>query len=130
MAQPAWKKLASDLQEHGVDSRYIARIEARVTPEEQLDNLQREIVQEIAGALGRSEDRVNLALAELELLAARYRLASGSQRGELARAFNTQREVARARVRDLLIHREAAGFRRNAILSELYPIPAALKDDG
>jgi hypothetical protein len=30
-------------------------------------------------------------------------------------------------VRDLLIHREAIGFRRNQILNELYPIPPKLR---
>ncbi|HEY6879392.1 MAG TPA: hypothetical protein VI299_15300 [Polyangiales bacterium] len=128
-SQPPWKKLASELQEQGVESRYLARITARVTPEERLENLQAEIMQEIAGALGRSEDRVNLALAECELLAARHARAAGEPRRALARAFNAQREVAKARLRDLLIHREAAGFRRNQLLNELYPIPAALAED-
>lgn len=126
MAQPPWEKLARELQAQGIDSTYMARVQARVTPEQQLATVEVEILQEIAGALGRSEDRVNLALAECELLAARHASASGVLRGELARAFNAQREVARARVRDLLIHREAAGFRRNQLLNELYPIPAPL----
>jgi hypothetical protein len=34
---------------------------------------------------------------------------------------------AEARLRDLVIHREAAGFRRHAQLYELYPILAALR---
>jgi hypothetical protein len=129
MAPPAWKKLAHELQEQGIESRYMARITARVTPEQRLENVEAEILQEIAGALGRSEDRVNLALAECELLAAKHARAVGAERRELARRFNEQRAVARARVRDLLIHREAAGFRRNQILTELYPIPAALAED-
>ncbi len=128
MAQTPWKKLAHELQEQGIESKYMARIQARVTPEQRLENVEAEILQEIAGALGRSEDRVNLALAECELLAARYALASGAHKSELARAHNAQRELARARLRDLLIHREAAGFRRNAILNELYPIPHALPE--
>jgi hypothetical protein len=129
MASPAWKKLASELQQQGIESRYIARIAARVTPEEKLENLQTEIMQEIAGALGRTEDRLNLALAELELLGARHaRTADTAARRELARAYNAQREVARARLQDLLIHREAAGFRRNQMLAELFPIPPAIRD--
>jgi hypothetical protein len=128
MAQTPWKKLAAELQEQGIESKYISRIQARVTPEQRLENVEAEILQEIAGALGRSEDRVNLALAECELLAARHALAAGEARRELARAFNVQREVARARLRDLLIHREAAGFRRNHMLGELYPIPSALHE--
>jgi len=128
-----WNKLAADLREHGVESRYLARIEARVTPEEQLDKLQREIAEEMAGALGRSGDKVDLALAELELHKARYdrALREGKSREEcaaLAAAFNAQRSVAQKRLRELLIHREALGFRRNQILNELYPIPAKLGD--
>jgi hypothetical protein len=128
MAQTSWKKLAAELQEQGIESKYMSRIQARVTPEQRLENVEAEILQEIAGALGRSEDRVNLALAECELLAAQHARAEGARRRELAHAFNAQREVARARVRDLLIHREAAGFRRNQMLNELYPIPAALSE--
>jgi hypothetical protein len=80
----------------------------------------------MAGALGRSEDRVNLALAELELLLARYRGAAPEERGALAVSFNAQRLVAQTKLRELLIHREAVGFRRNHMLSELYPIPPML----
>jgi hypothetical protein len=127
-----FKRLATELQAHGVESQYLARVEAYLTPEQQLESLQLELVREVANALGRSEMRVNLALAELELHKARYdrALAQGSPRAEcvgLIEAYNAQRKVVQARVRDLLIHREALGFRRNQILNELYPIPAALK---
>lgn len=132
--QAPWKKLAAELVEHGVESKYLARVTARVTPEQQLENLELEIVQEMAGALGRSEDRVNLALAELELLLARAQKARRERASERAlshciEAFNAQRVVAQGRVRELLIHREAVGFRRNQILSELYPIPPKLTLD-
>lgn len=125
---PPWKKLASELREHGVESRYLPRIEARVTPEDQLEQLEVELAQEMASALGRTEDRLNLALAELELLAARCdraaaTFASDDERRALCEAFNAGRRVAHERLRALLIQREALGFRRNQILSELYPIP-------
>lgn len=121
------KQLAADLQAHDVQSTYLARIEARVTREQQLENLQAEITQEIAGALGRSDLRVNMALAELDLHRARYdravrERAPRVERVALAEAFNRQREVAQHRLRQLLIHREACGFRRNQVLNELYPI--------
>jgi hypothetical protein len=127
-----FKKLASELIAHGVESQYLARVEARVTREEQLENVQLEIAQEIANALGRSEDRVNLALAELDLCRARYERAraAGAPEAEvlpLIERYNAQRTVAQARLRDLLIHREAVGFRRNQILNELYPIPPRLE---
>jgi hypothetical protein len=126
-----WNKLAAELAAHGVDSQYLARVQARVTPEEQLDNLQREIAEEMAGALGRAGEKVDLAWAELELCQARYDAAvregaAVADRQRLAEAFNEQRVVAERRKRDLQIHREAMGFRRNQILNELYPLPRRL----
>jgi hypothetical protein len=127
------KRLASELHAHGVESEYLARVEARITREQQLENLQTELTQEIAGALGRTDTRVNLAFAELQLCRARYDKAerAGVQRvalRELAQAFNVQRKVAQARLRELQIQREAIGFRRNQILNELYPVPPKLEE--
>jgi hypothetical protein len=129
VSKTPWKKLAAELVENGIESKYLARVQARVTPEERLETVEQEILQEMAGALGRSEDRVNLALAELELLGARHQRAAPGERSALVSAFNAQRIVAQAKLRELLIHREAVGFRRNQILSELYPIPPRLPED-
>jgi hypothetical protein len=131
--QLPFKRLASDLIAHGVQSEYIARVEARISREQQLESLQAELTQEIAGALGRTDMRVNLAFAELQLCRARYDKAAeeGAQRAklsELAQAFNAQRKVAQARLRELQIQREAIGFRRNQILNELYPLPPRLEE--
>jgi SOS response regulatory protein OraA/RecX len=38
--QYPFKRLASELIAHGVDSEYIARVEARVSREQQLETLQ------------------------------------------------------------------------------------------
>ena len=131
--QLPFKRLASELIAHGVQSEYLARVEARISREQRLETLQAELTQEIAGALGRTDTRVNLAFAELELCRARYDKArsQGAERAtlsELARAFNAQRKVAQARLRDLQIQREAIGFRRNQILNELYPVPPKLEE--
>jgi hypothetical protein len=131
MAAPVYKKLAAELIELGIDSEYLARVSARVTPEQQLETLEAELAHEMASALGRSEDHLNLALAELELCAARYHKARSdgaldSELSELAAAHEAQRQLAQKRLRDLTIHREAVGFRRNQILLELYPIPPKL----
>ncbi|MDB4977112.1 MAG: hypothetical protein JWN48_5453 [Myxococcaceae bacterium] len=133
--QAPWEKLAAELVEHGIESEYVARVLARVRPEQQLANVEREIVQEMANALGRSEDRVNLALAELELRHARFERAQAELRPRaeleaLVEAYNVQRALAAERRRELLIHREAVGFRRNQVLNELYPIPPKLTLDG
>jgi hypothetical protein len=126
-----FRTLASELIAHGVQSQYIARIDAQIGLEERLEGLQVEHQQEMAGALGKSDLRVNWALAELELCGARYERAkregaSLEELAALAEAFNQQRLAAHRRLRELLIHREAAGFRRNQILDELYPIASKL----
>ena len=127
-----FKRLASELAAHGVVSEYLARVEARLSLEQRMETLQVELMQEMASALSRTEMRVNMALAELQLQRARYdrALAEGApedRRSALIEAFNAQRKVAQARVRDLQIQREALGFRRNQILNELYPIPPRLR---
>jgi hypothetical protein len=123
-----WKKLAAELAEQGVESVYLERIRRRVDAEQELRQLEHELAGEMARALGRSEDVLNLALAELDLLEARFaRLRQTATSAQLvteaAEAFNAQRELAEKRLRDLVIHREAVGFRRNQQLYELFPIP-------
>jgi hypothetical protein len=78
----------------------------------------------IAAALGRAEDKVNAALLRLEL--AQRRLADalhGPERRRLVADFNALRDEALHARWELLVHREAVGFRRNGILDELYPVP-------
>jgi len=127
------KRLAAELVAEGIESRYLNRVLAKVSPGDQLETLQAEIAHEIAQSLGRSEDKVNVALAELELHRARYERAvrenaPANERQGYAQAFNAQRVVAQAKLRHLLIHREAIGFRRNQMLNDLYPIPPKLKE--
>jgi hypothetical protein len=129
--EPPWKKLAAELSEFGVESPYLDRVRSRVDPEQELKALEDEIAGEIASALGRTEERLNLALAELDLCKARFEAARVKHAPHhelvtLADAFNAQRKVAEQSLRNLTIHREAAGFRRNQILFELYPIPPKL----
>ena len=123
-----WKKLAAELAEHGMQSKYLERVRARVDAQQSLLALEAEIAGEIALALGRTEERLNLALAELELRGAklarlRGAAASGPELGAAIDAFNHQRSVAEQRRLELVIQREAAGFRRNRAVYELYPIP-------
>jgi hypothetical protein len=130
--QRHYQQLATALAAHGVQSPYISRIEMHIAQQQRLEQLQAELNQDIAGALGQSDLRVNFALAELELRKARYERAvrDGAperDRTALADAFNKQRLVAEKRLRELLIHREAVGFRRNQVLQELYPIAPRLR---
>jgi hypothetical protein len=130
VSQPPWKKLAAELREYGVESPYLERVRTRVDAEQELKALQDEIAGEIARALGRSEERLNLALAELDLCGAKLaRMRAAGSAGpalqETIDAFNRQRVVAEKRLRDLVIHREAAGFRRNQVVYDAHPIPPA-----
>ena len=78
----------------------------------------------MAYALGRTEDKLNYALLRLELAARAIDAAPDElERYERVRAFNLLRNEALEARRNLLIHREAIGIRRNKVLEELYPIP-------
>ena len=91
------------------------------------EQLEREIIQEMAGALGRSAEKVVAALARLA--AARRDVDAAvddSARREAAARFNACRADALRARHELLIHREAVGIRRNDVLETEYPIPAAL----
>lgn len=133
MSEPPWKKLVLDLKDSGLQSPYLERLRARL-PSATCGHhdLAREVLQEMASALGRAEDKVNAALLRLELSGrAIDELASARQRGERWRReadrrvaeFNREREVAERLLWELRVHREAVGFRHEADLGAYYPIP-------
>ena len=130
--EPPWKKLASELTAQGIESAYLERVKRRVDPEQELSSLENEIAGEIARALGDTEDKLNLAMAELELRAhqlakLRESGAATAQVREAVESFNRQRNEAEHRRRNLVIHREAAGFRRNQVIYDTFPIPPPAK---
>ncbi|WP_437956467.1 hypothetical protein WME76_34395 [Sorangium sp. So ce119] len=128
MAEPTWKKLVDQLKSEGHRSPYLDRLRQRLPTSGPAD-LAGEILREMASALGRSEDKINVALLELELQGkaldelARSEGAGPGERAARVAAFNRQREAAKQAVWELRVHREALGFRRNDDLAELYPIP-------
>jgi hypothetical protein len=122
--QPPWTTLVRTLTDAGHESPYLDRLRARLDPARAQLDLETEIRAEIAAALGRAEDKVNVALLQLELAGRALDAAPpGPERRRLAAAFNALRDEALQARWELLVHREAVGFRRNAILNELYPIP-------
>lgn len=127
MAATAWKRLVLELTDEGFESPYLDRLRARLNVEQSHRELEKEILQEMAAALGRAEDKLNLALLRLQLI--ERELESLPPRGagvdlrERVEGYNAQREVASRCLWELTIHREALGFRRNEILERLYPIP-------
>lgn len=124
MSEPAWKKLVEQLKSDGFKSPYLDRLRERLPAHGQMD-LAREILQEMASALGRAEDKVNLALLELDVQGrALDALSPGAPtRAAKVAAFNEKRSAAAKALWELRVHREALGFRRNDGLAELYPIP-------
>ena len=124
MKEPPWKRLVDELKDQGYESIYLDRLRATLDVSQQHAILEKEIVQEMAYALGRSATKVNLALLELELIERELQSTlPAERRAELTRAYGQRREDALRLRRDLLIHREALGIRRNDVLERMYPIP-------
>lgn len=123
MREPPWKRLVEELKGQGYESVYLDRLRANLDVEQQHGILEKEIIQEMAYALGQSAAKVDHALLELELLHRDVRVCSSEERrSKLERAIRSKRDEALRRRRELLIHREAIGIRRNDILRTLYPI--------
>ena len=129
MSPPLWKTLVDKLKSEGFESPYLDRLAAagarfdRAAPRL---SLEREIVAEMAEALGRSEQKVNLALLELELSARELdRATTDEERRSRAAEYNRRREHARRMRWELQVHRDALGFHRHEDLDLYYPIPPA-----
>jgi hypothetical protein len=117
---PAWKSLVEQLIEEGHQSPYLDRLRERYDVRLPRETIEREVLREMASALARAEDKVNVALLELELCAKRC-----DERKDRAsvEAFNAKREHALRVRRELLIHRDALRFPRDPRFEERYPIP-------
>lgn len=123
MRPAPWTSLVRTLTDAGHESPYLDRLRARVDPARAQSDLETEIRAEIAAALGRAEDKVNAALLRLELAGRALDDALGPDRPARTTDFNARRTDALHARWELLVHREAVGFRRNGVLDELYPIP-------
>ncbi|GAB4248874.1 hypothetical protein [Deferrisoma sp.] len=126
MRAPAWKRLVDQLTDEGYESPYLDRLRRRLGVYQAQRELEKEILQEMAAALGRAEEKVLVALLELELLGRQVDRLEAEGAEDLAEAvlrFNAKRREARQRLWELVIHREALGFRNHRILDEFYPIP-------
>ena len=132
---PPWQTLAKKLQEQGRGSKYIQRLKNRVGPGafSQVDELEKEMQQEIANALGRTEDKLlarmlQLEVAQVELEEAEKKRDTAA-RAQAVDAFNTARKAALSAKREMTIHRQACGFRRGNFqaMDEHYPIPPKME---
>jgi len=130
MMEPPWKRLLVELRSSDYKSPHLERLRARFPSPGA--SLAHDLLQEMASALGRSEAKVEAALVRLDLQARSIEaLLAAEQRGGEWRielnhaiaAFNREREVALHSRWELLVHREALGFRQNEDLPSLYPVP-------
>lgn len=136
MFDPPWKHLVEELKKQGHESPYLDRLRERLpaTRGGALADLQREMLEEMASALRRAEEKVLVALLKLDVLGKELDALDAKPRRDAAdeqlrqkklQRFAAVREEAKTAVWELKVHREALGFRRNEELARLYPIPSA-----
>lgn len=119
-----WQTLVRELRDAGFESPYLDRLRARHDVAAAQEQLEKEIIREMAQALGRAGEKVDVALLKLELAARDLAAArDDAERARLVGAFNARRDEALTARQELRIHREAVGIRRNDTLDREYPIP-------
>jgi hypothetical protein len=119
-----WQSLVRELRDRGYQSPYLDRLRTRLDVEAAQEELEKEIIREMAAALGRSGEKVDVALLQLELAGRELAAATDpSDRTRLVAHFNALRAEAIQARHELRIHREAVGIRRNDTLDREYPIP-------
>ncbi len=121
---PAWKSLLEQLIDEGHQSPYLERLREQYDVYAPHESIERELLREMASALGRAEAKVNYALLELELAGRR-----ADERGDRAsiEVFNAKRQRALEVRHELLIHRDALRFPRDPRFEQRYPIPPRRK---
>ncbi len=125
MRGPPWKTLVRDLSDAGCKSPYLERLERRVDVEVATEELEKEIVQEMATALGHAGGKVDYALLRLDVIAQAIEVGtSPPERRACIGQWNALRAEAIEARYQLRIHREAVGIRQNHVLEAMYPIPS------
>jgi hypothetical protein len=98
-------------------------LKARVDVAQAQSSLEKEIVAEMAAALGRAEDKLNVALLRLELAGKDLASAAPDERPARAVVFDGRRADALRARWELVIQRESVGILRNEVIERMYPIP-------
>ena len=128
------RSLLESLKEDALEANYRDRVHGRLTARKRdgLGNLQRELLAEMASALGRAEARVLESLAELRRVEAELvEIERGVESGDRERseidprlsAFEACYAVAERRLWELMVHREALGLFRHDVLARHYSLP-------
>jgi len=119
-----WQSLVRELRDSGFESPYLERLRARHDVAAAQEQLEKELIREMAEALGRAGEKVDVALLRLDVVGRALAAAvDPAERRRLADEFNTLRTAALQARHELRIHREAVGIRRNDCLDAHYPIP-------
>lgn len=127
MDETALRSMLDALRDQGRRSEYLDRLQRRLHIATGRGSLEAEILSEMAASLGRAEDKINLALLDLETLGAALDSAQGGAAADdddaTVERFNQRRAEAIEAREHLLIQREAIGLRGNEQLARLYPVP-------
>ncbi len=103
----------------------------RLPPSGNVASLEREIASEIAYSLGKAGSKLEAGIQRaLATRAEIDQLEPGTrQRNELIERYRDERALAEKHLRDLLIQREALGFRRHVELFQSYVIPPRIPSE-
>lgn len=114
---PAWRRLAEQLKDEGCDSIYLDRLRSTHDVKGHVDRLEEELAEEMARSLGNTNAKVAYHFAKLD------QINKDTEDGR--RAFNEQRELCRAARHELIVHRQALGFKTNnyRAVEKEYPLP-------
>ncbi|MGZ3424553.1 MAG: hypothetical protein ACXWUG_21400 [Polyangiales bacterium] len=125
MEEPFWKRLVEDLTKQGWQNPSLERLREKLPGlGGGQRSLEMEIAQEMAAALGRAGEKVDIAIVELEALGRACDAAVEPEgRSRAVAAFNAKREHAEKVLWELRVHREALGIRNHAQLARFYVIP-------
>ena len=121
--EPSWRSLVRELTDDGHESVYLDRLRERLDVAQAQVSLEKEIIAEMASALGRAEEKVNVALLRLEIAGRELADADPSELDRCAAAYDSRHDEATIARWELVIHREAVGIWRNELIEQLYPIP-------
>jgi hypothetical protein len=96
-----------------------------------LASVEREIAGEIAHSLGKAGRLLSEAIEQASAIRAQLEaeFLPTSERAALVECFHQQRALAERRLRDLIIQREALGWRNHSDVKRDYVIPPALSGE-
>lgn len=126
MEEPFWKRLVEDLTKQGWQNPSLERLREKIPTLGAGGHkaLEVEIAQEMANALGRAGQKVDIAIVELEALGRACDAATDPEsRKKAIEKYNAKRAHAEHVLWELRVHREALGMRNHAQLARFYVIP-------